>query len=157
MIVSSNGVFYSRRVGRAARARREGQHPGRRVGATKGQFPADHPLSADTAPGALMSADVVLLVGQYCMPTLGEFAFGPDTRYIRIDPAAEDIGRNLPIDLGIVSDERAGLEALAAAMPRQRREAWVAEVAAAREAFETENEEYYQTGLGYGPMPCTRR
>ena len=95
-----------------------------------------------------MSADVVLLVGQYCMPTLGEFAFGPDTRYIRVDPAAEDIGRNLPIDLGIVSDERAGLEALAAAMPRQRREAWVAEVAAAREAFEAENEEYYQTGLG---------
>jgi thiamine pyrophosphate-dependent acetolactate synthase large subunit-like protein len=83
------------------------------------------------------------------MPTLGEFAFGPDTRYIRIDPSAEDIGRNLPIDLGIVSDEKAALEALTAAVTRQRRAQWVGEIAAARAAFETENEAYYQTGLGY--------
>jgi thiamine pyrophosphate-dependent acetolactate synthase large subunit-like protein len=97
----------------------------------------------------LASADLVLLVGQYCMPTLGEFAFGPDARYIRIDPCAEDIGRNLPIDLGIVSDERAALEALADGVPRMRHEVWVAEVAAARAEFEAQNAEYYQTGLGY--------
>ena len=115
----------------------------------KASSPADHELSADTAPGALMSADVVLLVGQYCMPTLGEFAFGPDARYIRVDPSAEDIGRNLPIEIGIVSDEKAALEALGAAMPRQRHDAWVAEVATARREFESENEQFYQTGLGY--------
>ena len=97
----------------------------------------------------LASADLVLLVGQYCMPTLGEFAFGPDTKYIRIDPSAEDIGRNLPIELGIVSDERVALEALADAVGRMRHRAWVAEVAAARAKFEAENEQYYQTGLGY--------
>ncbi len=149
IIVSSNGVFYSR-AWDALRHLAERVHiPVVESGAMKGQFPADHELSADAAPRALMSADVVLLVGQYCMPTLGEFAFGPDARYIRIDPAAEDIGRNLPIDAGIVSDERAGLEALAAAMPRQRHEAWVAEVAAARAAFEAENEEYYRIGSGY--------
>jgi thiamine pyrophosphate-dependent acetolactate synthase large subunit-like protein len=68
----------------------------------KGQFSDESPLSANAAPGALASADVVVLVGQYCMPTIGEFAFGPDARYIRIDPCPEDIGRNLPIDLGIV-------------------------------------------------------
>ena len=43
------------------------------------------------------------------MPTVGEFAFGPDAKYIRIDPSPEDIGRNLPIDIGIVSCEKAGL------------------------------------------------
>ena len=59
-----------------------------------------------------------MLVGQHCMPTVGEFAFGPDARFIRIDQAAEDIGRNLPIDVGIVSCERAALEALADAAPR---------------------------------------
>ena len=150
MIVSSNGVFYSRAWTALRALAEKAQIPVVESGAMKGQFPIDHELSADIAPGALMSADVVVLVGQYCMPTLGEFAFGPDTRYIRIDPCAEDIGRNLPIDLGIVSDEKAALEALAAAMPRQRRAAWVAEIAAAREAFEAENEEYYQTGLGYG-------
>ena len=150
IIVSSNGVFYSK-AWHALRQLAERNHiPVVESGATKGQFPADHELSACAAPGALASADVVLLVGQYCMPTLGEFAFGPDARYIRIDPAAEDIGRNLPVELGIVSEERAALEALAAAVPQQRRPEWVAEIAAARNAFEAENEAYYRTGLSYG-------
>ena len=149
IIVSSNGVLYSKASDALRKLAERAQIPVVESGAMKGQFPADHELSADAAPGALMSADVVLLAGQYCMPTLGEFAFGPDARYIRIDPAAEDVGRNLPIDIGIVSDERAALEALADAMPRQRHEAWVAEVAAARQAFEAENEEYYRIGAGY--------
>ncbi len=149
IIVSSNGVFYSRAWDALREVAERGQIPVVESGATKGQFPADHPLSADTAPGALASADLVLLVGQYCMPTQGEFAFGPDAKYIRIDPDAQDIGRNLPIDLGIVSCEKAGLEALAAALPQMRHDAWVAEVAAARAEFEAENEQYYQTGLGY--------
>ena len=149
IIVSSNGVFYSKAWDALRRLAERAQIPVVESGAMKGQFPADHTLSADAAPMALMSADAVVLVGQYCMPTLGEFVFGPDARYIRIDPGAEDVGRNLPVDVGIVSDERAGLEALADAMPRQRHDAWVAEVAAARQAFEAENEVYYQTGVGY--------
>ena len=149
IIVSSNGVFYRRAWGALRQLAERNDIPVIESGATKGQFPADHPLSADAAPGALASADVVLLVGQYCMPTLGEFAFGPDARYIRIDPSAEDIGRNLPIDLGIVSDERAALEALAAAIPARSRPAWVEEIAEARRAFGAENEQFYQTGLGY--------
>ena len=149
IIVSSNGVFHGRAWAALRRLAERAHIPVVESGATKGQFPADHELSADTAPGALASADLVLLVGQYCMPTLGEFAFGPDARYIRIDPCAEDIGRNLPIDLGIVSDERAALEALADGVPRMRHEVWVAEVAAARAEFEAQNAEYYQTGLGY--------
>ncbi|HIE93983.1 MAG TPA: thiamine pyrophosphate-binding protein [Acidobacteria bacterium] len=149
MIVSSNGVFHTRAWDALRQVAERAQIPVVESGATKGQFPADHALSASTAPGALASADLVLLVGQYCMPTQGEFAFGPDTKYIRIDPEAGDIGRNLPIDLGIVSDEKAALEALAAALPQMRHDAWVAEIAAARAEFEAENEQYYQTGLGY--------
>lgn len=149
IIVSSNGVFYSRAWDALRQVAERAQIPVVESGATKGQFPADHPLSADTAPAALASADLVLLVGQYCMPTQGEFAFGPDAKYIRIDPDAQDIGRNLPIDLGIVSCEKAALEALAAAVPQMRHDAWVAEVAAARAEFEAENEQFYQTGLGY--------
>ena len=149
IIVSSNGVFYSKAWDVLFQLAEKSQIPVVESGAMKGQFPADHKLSADAAPGALASADVVVLVGQYCMPTLGEFAFGPDAQYIRIDPAAEDIGRNLPIDVGIVSDEKAALEALVAQMPRQNHDAWVAEVAAARQEFEAENERFYQTGLGY--------
>ena len=98
----------------------------------KGQFSDASPLSANASPAALASADVVMLVGQHCMPTVGEFAFGPDARYIRIDQNAEDIGRNLPIDVGIVSCERAALEALADLAPRMSHDAWIAEIAAAR-------------------------
>ena len=115
----------------------------------KGQFSDASPLSANAAPGALASADLVILVGQHCMPTVGEFAFGPDAKYIRIDQAHEDIGRNLPIDLGIVSCELAALEALADAVPAMTHDAWVAEIAAARKRFEDQNLEYYKTGLSY--------
>jgi acetolactate synthase-1/2/3 large subunit len=106
-------------------------------------------LSASRAPAALSSADVVVLVGQYCMPTIGEFAFGPEARYIRIEPAGEDIGRNLPIDLGIVADERATLEALAKESISADRGAWLAEVKAARAKFEDENEALYKLGASH--------
>jgi thiamine pyrophosphate-dependent acetolactate synthase large subunit-like protein len=149
IIVSSNGVFYQRAWDALRRLAEKAQIPVVESGAMKGQFPDDHPLSANAAPGALTSADVVLLVGQHCMPTVGEFAFGPDARFIRIDQSHEDIGRNLPIELGIVSCERAALEALADAMPAGTRPAWLAEIAAARRTFDAQNDEYYKTGLSY--------
>lgn len=149
IVVSSNGVFYARAWEALTRFAEKAQIPVVESGAMKGQFSDASPLSANAAPGALASADLVILVGQHCMPTVGEFAFGPDAKYIRIDQAAEDIGRNLPIDLGIVSCELAALEALADAVPRLAHDAWIAEIAAARRKFEDQNAEYYKIGLGY--------
>jgi thiamine pyrophosphate-dependent acetolactate synthase large subunit-like protein len=149
IIVSSNGVFYSRAWEALKTLAEKAQIPVVESGAMKGQFSDAHPLSANAAPGALASADVVTLVGQYCMPTVGEFAFGPDAKYIRIDPCPEDIGRNLPIDVGMVSCEKAALEALADAVPAAKHDAWVAEVAAARQKFEDELDGFYKLGLGY--------
>jgi len=149
IIVSSNGVFYSRGWEALRKFAEKAQIPVAESGAMKGQFPDDNPLSANAAPAALPSADVVVLVGQHCMPTVGEFAFGPEARYIRIDPCAEDIGRNLPIDLGIVSCEKAALEALAEEMPSMKHDAWVAEVAAARKKFDDELDLLYKTGSSY--------
>ena len=149
MIVSSNGVFYAKAWDALKRFAEKAQIPVVESGAMKGQFSDASPLSANAAPTALASADLVILVGQHCMPTVGEFAFGPDARYIRIDQAHEDIGRNLPIDLGIVSCELAALEALADAVPRLSHDAWVAEIAAAKQKFEDQNAEYYKLGLGY--------
>jgi thiamine pyrophosphate-dependent acetolactate synthase large subunit-like protein len=79
----------------------------------------------------------------------GEFAFGPDARYIRIDQSHEDIGRNLPVDLGIVSCERAALEALADAVPQMTHATWVGEIANARRKFDAQNDEYYKAAIGY--------
>jgi thiamine pyrophosphate-dependent acetolactate synthase large subunit-like protein len=149
IIVSSTGVFYSKAWDALRQFAEKCQIPVVESGPMRGQFPDDHPLSATCAPAALASADVVVLVGQYCMPGVGEYAFGPDARYIRIDPAAEDIGRNLPIEIGIVSDEKAALEMLAKEAPAMRHDAWVGEVAAARAKFEAENDAMYQQAVKY--------
>lgn len=149
MIVSSNGVFYRKAWDALKRFAEKAQIPVVESGAMKGQFSDASSLSANAAPSALASADLVLLVGQHCMPTVGEFAFGPDAKFIRIDQQHEDIGRNMPIDLGIVSCELAALEALADLTPKMTRVAWVAEIANARKKFEDQNLDYYKTALTY--------
>lgn len=149
IIVSSNGVFYQKAWDALKRFAEKAQIPVVESGAMKGQFSDASPLSANTAPSALASADLVMLVGQHCMPVIGEFAFGPDAKYIRIDQAHEDIGRNLPIDLGLVSCERAALEALADAVPAMKHDSWIAEIAAARRKFDDQNAEYFKLGMSY--------
>ena len=149
MIVSSNGVFYAKAWDALKRVAEKAQIPVVESGAMKGQISDASPLSANAAPSALASADLVIMVGQHCMPIVGEFAFGPDAKYIRIDQAAEDIGRNMPIDLGIVSCEKAALEALADAVPKMTHDSWLAEIAAARKKFEDQNLDYYKTALTY--------
>ena len=149
IIVSSTGVFYSRAWDALRAFAERAQIPVAESGPMRGQFADNHALSASAAPDALPSADLVILVGQYCMPTIGEFAFGPDAKYIRIEPVGGDIGRNLPIDIGIVSDERLALEALTEACPKLMHEAWLNEIAAAKKAFDAENDRYYSLGKGY--------
>ncbi|HYL72764.1 MAG TPA: thiamine pyrophosphate-binding protein [Bryobacteraceae bacterium] len=116
-------------------------------GPTRGHFPDDHRLSLATAPDALMSADLVIFVGQYSMPSPGEYRFNPEVKTIRVHPEPEDLGRNWPLDLGIVSDEAAFLEALAGSVPRKKRDPWVNEIAAARQKFEAAILAEYQLGL----------
>jgi len=149
MIVASAGVFYSRAWDALKVVAEKAGIAVVESGPSRGHFADGHPLSASTAPGALLSADLVIFVGQYSMPNVGEFNFSPDAQYVRIDPDAADIGRNWPIDLGIVSCEKPALEALADAVAPARREAWVAELAAERKKFEDQNEAYYNTGLNY--------
>lgn len=149
IIVASAGVFYSKAWDALKAVAEKADIAVVESGPSRGHFGDEHPLSANAAPDALLSADLVVLVGQYCMPNIGEYSFDPDVAYIRIDPDAADIGRNLPIDLGIVSCEKAALEALAEALPKKRRPAWRDELAAARAAFEAENDEHYKLGLKY--------
>ncbi|HYZ62063.1 MAG TPA: thiamine pyrophosphate-binding protein, partial [Acetobacteraceae bacterium] len=149
IIVSSTGVFYSRAWDALRAFAEQAQIPVAESGPTRGQFPDNHKLTASDAPGALPSADLVIFVGQYCMPTIGEYAFGPDAKYIRIEPEGGDIGRNIPIDLGIVSDERLALEALVEACPKLEHDAWLNEIGSARRGFMAENERYYTLGRGY--------
>jgi benzoylformate decarboxylase len=61
------------------------------------------------------SADAVLIVGTYVFPevfpTLTS-VFGPGARIVHIDLDAYEIGKNLPVDLGLVSDPKLTLAAL---------------------------------------------
>jgi thiamine pyrophosphate-dependent acetolactate synthase large subunit-like protein len=149
MIVASTGVFYSRAWDAVKAAAEKADIAVVESGVSRGSFSDAHRLSATTAPGALMSADLVIFVGQYSMPNVGEYHFSPDAKFARIDPDAADIGRNMPVDLGIVSCEKAAMEALAETLAPAHRDAWVAELAAERRKFEDENAAYYKTGLGY--------
>ena len=149
MIVASTGVFYDKAWEVLLEVAEKNDIAVTESAPQRGHFSDGHPLSASTGLDAVRSADLVILVGQYCMPSVGEFAFPPEAKWIRIDPDATDIGRNLPIDLGIVSSERAALEALAEALPNRSRQAWREELASARKAFDDQSEEYYQLGLKY--------
>ena len=149
IIVASTGVFYSRAWDALRTAAERAEIAVVESGPSRGHFSDAHPLSASTAPGALPSADLVIFIGQYSMPSPGECAFSPEATFVRIDPDPTDIGRNWPIDLGIVSCEKAALEALAEALPKMRHEAWVAELAAERAKFEAENASFYKTGASY--------
>jgi thiamine pyrophosphate-dependent acetolactate synthase large subunit-like protein len=119
------------------------------TGPSKGHFSVDHRLSAALAPDALMSADLVIFVGQYCMPSPGEYRFNPDVKTIRVHPEQVDLGRNWPIDVGIVCDEKVFMEELAAVIPTRKRDAWVAEVASARKSYEDGLDDLYKLGLKY--------
>lgn len=149
MIVASMGVFYDKGWDALKAAAEKNDIAVVDSGAMRGHFSDGHRLSASTAPGTYGSADLVIFVGQYCMPAFGEYRFSPDCLTIRVHPEGQDIGRNWPIDLGIVSGETAFLEALADMLPKRSRDAWTAELAAERKAFDDLNEEYYGRGLKY--------
>jgi thiamine pyrophosphate-dependent acetolactate synthase large subunit-like protein len=116
-------------------------------GPSRGHFPDEHRLSASLSPDALMSADLVVFIGQYCMPSPGEYRFSPEIKAIRVHPAQEDLGRNWPLDLGIVSDERVFLEMLANTLGSKKRDKWVDELAAARKKYVQQNLDHYALGL----------
>jgi thiamine pyrophosphate-dependent acetolactate synthase large subunit-like protein len=149
ILVAGQGVFQHKGTDALLKAAEKNEFVVCITGPMRGHFPDDHRLSCNLSPDALMSADLVIFVGQYCMPSPGEFKFNPDVKAIRVHPVAEDLGRNWPIDLGIVSDERAFLEELNAGLPKKTRESWVNEVHAARKKYEDNLEATYQLGLKY--------
>jgi thiamine pyrophosphate-dependent acetolactate synthase large subunit-like protein len=149
LIVSSTGVFYSKAWDELKAFAEKAQIPVTETGPMRGQFPDDNPLNASASWNAVRGADLVILVGQYCIPPRRHFAVGPDAKYIRIDPDPEDIGRNIPVEVGIVSCEKAALAALAEACPSLKHDSWIADLRAGREGMEKDNADYYKQGMGF--------
>jgi acetolactate synthase-1/2/3 large subunit len=92
----------------------------------KGAFPEDHPLSlfhggskGTTCGNAITAqADVLLAVGmRFADETTSSYRHGvtyaiPPTRLIHLDLDPTEIGKNYPVEVGIVADARTGLSAL---------------------------------------------
>jgi 2-hydroxyacyl-CoA lyase 1 len=89
----------------------------------KGLVPDDHPLStAACRTFAIQNADLVLMIGAR-FNWLFHFGrpprFAADLRVIQIDIEPEEIGHNVPAEIGIVGDARAVLGQLNAALRTQ--------------------------------------
>ena len=149
VIVAGGGVLLS---GAEAPLRRLAEHLGACVVTTmqgKGVFPENHPLygwhmgaNATTCGNHMTrSADVLLAVGvrfadkATCSYRPGEAFNIPPTRLIHADIDPAEIGKNYPVEVGIVGDALAVLDALADEVERLtparnwRESAYTAEIA----------------------------
>ena len=98
-------------------------------GMGRGCLPPDHPAFFQASrKEALAQADLVLVVGTPLDFRVGygtEPTFAHGAKVVQVDVDAADIGRNRPIEVGIVGDARSVLAALAAgARPGAAPEGW---------------------------------
>jgi acetolactate synthase-1/2/3 large subunit len=98
-------------------------------GMGRGCLPPEHPAFFHRSrKEALAQADVVLVVGTPLDFRVGygtEPTFAAGAKVVQVDVDAAEIGRNRPIDVGIVGDARSVLEALeAGAKPSARAGEW---------------------------------
>jgi acetolactate synthase-1/2/3 large subunit len=109
----------------------------------KGAIPEDSPLFLGTffyghGPGhhALPRADVILAVGSrlHLVPRT-PWTIQPHQKVIQIDADPEEVGRNVPVSVGITADGRLGVQALLAELGGKTRSSqWTAvEMAAIRQ------------------------
>jgi acetolactate synthase I/II/III large subunit len=103
----------------------------------KGAFPEDHALSAGSvgqtgstaANGIAAGADLVIAIGcRFTDWSASSYRRGvtfsiPPARLIQIDLEPHEIGKNYPVEVGILADARVALDALSVAVA-DRRNAW---------------------------------
>lgn len=99
------------------------------VESSEPNMPADHPLSrgllghmfGEVSTAAMAEADAVLVIGTYLFPEVFpalRSPFAADAKIVHIDLDAYEIGKNHPVDLGLVADPQ--LTALALLMELSR-------------------------------------
>lgn len=103
-----------------------------------GAFPEDHPLAMGM-PGmhgwvhvnrALQECDVLLNVGgRFDDRVTGKAStFAPRARIVHVDIDASEIGKLIPVTVGIVGDARRVMEEMMRIVPERRHDAWVAHI-----------------------------
>ncbi len=88
-------------------------------GMGRGCIPADHPQFFNLSRReALAEADAVFVIGTPLDFRLGYGRFNRDAKLLLLDRDSRHMGRNRPVDVGLVGNVRFGLEALTAAIDR---------------------------------------
>jgi len=94
-------------------------------GAGRGCLPAEHPLFFQHArKEALSAADVVFVIGtpfDFRLNYGAEPTFGPHSKIVQVDIDPVEIGRNRPVEVGIVANTLAALKSFASAAPKAAR------------------------------------
>jgi thiamine pyrophosphate-dependent acetolactate synthase large subunit-like protein len=147
VLVAGHGVFHRKAWEALQKAAEKNEFGVVTSGPMRGHFPDEHRLCTSLSLDALATADLVVFVGQYSMPSKNEYRINPNAKAIRVNPIPDDLGRNWPLDLGMVADEAAFVEGLANDLPRKKRDTWVSEIAAARQKFEKKLQENYELGV----------
>ncbi len=104
-------------------------------GMGRGCLPSDHPSFLQLSRKvALSRADVVMVIGTPLDFRVGYGTtptFAEDARVIQVDIDGADIGRNRPIEVGIIGDARSVLDQLRVGAGRWGAPGWLAELRAA--------------------------
>lgn len=98
-------------------------------GAGRGCLPAGHPLFFQhTRKEALSGSDVVFVIGtpfDFRLNYGSEPTFSAESKIVQVDIDPTEIGRNRPVDVGIISDSYSALAAFADAAPRLQRDTFL--------------------------------
>jgi len=155
VLVAGHGVFHRKAWEALQKAAEKNELAVAPSGPMRGHFPDEHRLCTSLSVDALANADLEVFVGQYSMPSKNEYKINANAKAIRVNPIPDDLGRNWPLDVGIVADEAAFLELLADGIPRRKRDTWVAEIAAARKKFEEKLQDNYALGVQHSKATGT--
>ena len=120
LVIVGKGTAYARAEGEVREFIESTQLPFLASPMGKGVLPDDHPLSVAPARShVLQNADLVFLMGarlnwimHFGLPP----RFNPDVRVVQMDIAAEEIGTNVPAEVGLVGDAKAVTGQLNAAL-----------------------------------------
>ena len=116
VVVSGSGTYWARAWEELGQLAELAQLPVYVNGMSRGILPSDHPhLLARTRRHALRHADVILALGVDFDFRLGYGrgeGYHDEVTVVHVDPQADKVGHNRPVDVGVVADIRLFLSAL---------------------------------------------
>jgi acetolactate synthase-1/2/3 large subunit len=129
VVLAGSSIWWDGAAEALDRLARKGGLPVYLNGMGRGCLPEDHPSFLQlTRKEALAEADAVLVVGTPLDFRVGygaEPTFSPSARVIQVDGDGAEIGRNRPIEVGIVGDSRSVLEQLETGARRAGGSSWL--------------------------------